>query len=536
MSGKVYGVVRVMNTLSNGSSVQGLEAGSAVFSKEATEFANEFYPDSIVAVTNMHVVGEQSQVMLNFHFSQIPFPASVLKVCPQYDLAFLHIDTNSEYFTAANLDPNTQKPRKIELIEGCSIVDDNLEEFTDVTSVGFPSGTAHQTITRGNLTARDIISGNLVLLHNCLINPGNSGGALLHKGKFVGVNTAITTQPQSVSIATPFELVNSLIPYLKPTLSHDGMSPEAFRQLLAHYHVSTPPDVLLSKFKHFACGGLKDGQIVSFAEWFNEHCLHDPSSHELIQKVLSHLENDPMEIHKLKEQGWMKCADHSVNCKSIETAVVPERIVFNDHFQVSTTIPMLDKVVEKYGSSGVVITNSLEHETVEDGQILLAINGRNLDNYGNFIDSGAPHFTGFKFCPGTPVTLKVGTGGEVKEVDYTYNLVDKIPRIHAPQLTPYTPVSVIHIGGLAITQMNAQMAAQSYPQYLKAPLNDKVVGVVVAVDPMCAEWHIQNISPGYLLTKVNGQEMQGSIEESLGGANFVTFEGKGKSFIKLLAL
>jgi hypothetical protein len=84
--------------------------------------------------------------------------------------------------------------------------------------------------------------------------------------------------------------------------------------------------------------------------------------------------------------------------------------------------------------------------------------------------------------------------------------------------------------------MNAQMAAQSYPQYLNAPLNDKVGGVVVAVDPMCAEWHIQKISPGYLLTKVNGKEMQGSIEKSLGGANFVTFEGKGKTLIKLLVV
>ena len=59
----------------------GLEAGSAVLSQEATAAAAEFYPNSIIAVTNHHVVGEQKSVMVNFHFSQTPFPAAVLKVC-----------------------------------------------------------------------------------------------------------------------------------------------------------------------------------------------------------------------------------------------------------------------------------------------------------------------------------------------------------------------------------------------------------------------------------------------------------------------
>ena len=74
MAQKVYGVVRVMNTITQGTAVAGLEAGSAVFCKEATEAAREHYPGCIIAVTNHHVVGEQSNVMLNFHFSQTPLP------------------------------------------------------------------------------------------------------------------------------------------------------------------------------------------------------------------------------------------------------------------------------------------------------------------------------------------------------------------------------------------------------------------------------------------------------------------------------
>ena len=126
-------------------------------------------------------------------------------------------------------------------------------------------------------------------------------------------------------------------------------------------------------------------------------------------------------------------------------------------------------------------------------------------------------------------------GDEVREVHYTYKLASTIPRIHAPQLTPFTPRAVIKIGGLTITQMDASMAKKAYPKYLKAPYNDKVVGVVVDVDALSSEWNIQKISPGHLLTKVNGKEMQGSIIESLQGANFVTFEANGKSIIKLIA-
>ena len=54
--------------------------------------------------------------------------------------------------------------------------------------------------------------------------------------------------------------------------------------------------------------------------------------------------------------------------------------------------------------------------------------------------------------------------------------------------------------------------------------------------PLSAEWNLQHLAPGALLTHVNGQEMQGSLVESLqGGAKFLTFEMGDKNFIKLLA-
>lgn len=527
MSQKLYGVVRVMNTLTQGTAVAGLEAGSAVFSKEATEAVQDIYPNSIIAVTNHHVVGEQKNVMLNFHFSQIPFPASVLKVCPQFDLAFLHIHTNQNEFKLANFDYRTQKLRPIELIEGGSILYHKSDAYAKVVSVGFPLGTPHQTITKGNITAKDMMNDNVVLYHDSLINPGNSGGALIHDGKLVGINTAIKNSGNVVSIATPFETVRSLFPFLKPTLRMAGMSPEAYRQLLSMYHLHAEPEVLAQRFNDHSYG-------VSFVEWFNEHCFNQPQSHHLLQTVLDKLHTNTI-AKEVGREEFIKCGQCTTACQVKPSVIAPDRIVFNEHFSISTTIPLMDGLIQKYGAEGVVITDAKAHEPVEDGQILVGINGRALDNYGNFVDNGAPYFTAFKFCPGQQVRLNIATADKrIESVNYTYDQVSKLPRIHAPQMTPFTPPSVVKIGGVKVTQMNAAMAQASYPEYLKAPLNNSVVGVVVEVDSLCPEWNVQKISPGHLLTKVNGQEMQGSLEEALQGAKFVTFESRQNKIIKLV--
>lgn len=529
MSHKYYGVVRVFNTLTQGTAVAGLEAGSAVLSKEATEAVQDIYPNSIIAVTNHHVVGEQKNVMLNFHFSQIPFPASVLKVCPQFDLAFLHINTEQNEFKLANFDHRTQDLRPIELVEGGSILYDKSDAFAKVVAVGFPLGTPHQTITKGNITAKDMMNNNVVLYHDSLINPGNSGGALLHKGKLVGINTAIRDCGNVVSIATPFETVKSLFPFLKPTLRMSGMSPEAYRQLLSMYHIPVDPETIVQRFND-----RKVSYGVTFSEWFNEHCLDQPESHNLLQNVLEQLHSDSI-AQDVGREELVKCGKCTHKCKLKPSVIAPDRIVFNEHFSVSTTIPIMDGLIEKYGAEGVVITDAKEHEPVEDGQLLVGINGRALDNYGNFLDNGAPYFTAFKFSPGVQVRLNIATlEKRIECVNYTYEQLTELPLIHAPQMTPFTPPAVVQIGGIKVTQMNAAMAKASYPEYLKAPLNNKVVGVVVEVDSLCPEWNIQKISPGHLLTKVDGQDMQGSIEQALQGARFITFESKQNKIIKLL--
>ena len=114
------------------------------------------------------------------------------------------------------------------------------------------------------------------------------------------------------------------------------MSHEAFRQLMAHYHVSSHPQELLARFEEHECGGVEDGVPVKFSQWFSEHGYDKPESHHLVQQVLTYLEcGMPERIHALREGGWVKCSSHSAACKGIPTQLVPDRIVFNEHFGVS---------------------------------------------------------------------------------------------------------------------------------------------------------------------------------------------------------
>ena len=342
---KVYGVLRVFNTLTNGNSVAGLEAGSAVLSTEATQAGLKHYPNALIAITNHHVVGEQRQVFLNFHFNENPFPASVIKVFPQLDIAFLHIDITTPEFKFANLDKTSQKQRNIRLINGVSSLGASFEEsLQEVFSVGFPGGTRHQNITQGHITTIGEMCDNIMMnhsslayYHDCVINHGNSGGALLLKnGSLVGINRAIKDPSKfnTVSIAIPFESIEGLFKYIKPDNSHPELSSEAYRQLMSMYHVHVPLQNLMDNFEAHKCGGVKSGNVaVTFADWFNKHCFNKPEKASLLQRVLFHLSNDPDEIHQLRECDWKVCNTCDTKKKLKPSVVNPERVVFNEFFQ-----------------------------------------------------------------------------------------------------------------------------------------------------------------------------------------------------------
>jgi S1-C subfamily serine protease len=157
-------------------------------------------------VTNYHVIREASsaQVTLNEHST---FPAELVGVAPEYDLAVLRIKTE-----ASRLPP---------IAIGTS---NDLQVGQKVFAIGNPFG-LDQSLTTGVVSAlgRTIqgVAGNEieeVIQTDAAINPGNSGGPLLDSaGRLIGINTAIFSPSGSnagIGFAVPVDTINRTVPQL----------------------------------------------------------------------------------------------------------------------------------------------------------------------------------------------------------------------------------------------------------------------------------------------------------------------------------
>ncbi len=157
-------------------------------------------------VTNFHVVQRASAatVTLNDHST---FPATLVGVAPEFDLAVLKIDA-----PRARLHP---------LRIGSSA---DLQVGQKVLAIGNPFG-LDQTLTTGVVSAlgRTIQSATGqpiedVIQTDAAINPGNSGGPLLDSaGLLIGINTAIYSPSGAyagIGFAVPVDTVNRYVPQI----------------------------------------------------------------------------------------------------------------------------------------------------------------------------------------------------------------------------------------------------------------------------------------------------------------------------------
>jgi S1-C subfamily serine protease len=159
-------------------------------------------------VTNFHVIqgslqrGGSATVTLWDHQT---YPAKVVGVAPNYDLAILKIDTQAS------------KLRPIPIGES-----GNLQVGQKVFAIGNPFG-LDQSLTTGIVSALgrtiNAVTGRPiedVIQTDAAINPGNSGGPLLDSaGRLIGVNTAIYSPSGAyagIGFAVPVDTVNRIIP------------------------------------------------------------------------------------------------------------------------------------------------------------------------------------------------------------------------------------------------------------------------------------------------------------------------------------
>jgi S1-C subfamily serine protease len=161
-------------------------------------------------VTNYHVIasGNPQNVSLVVTLSdQSTYPATLVGVAPQHDLAVLKIDAGAE------------RLRPITMGESA-----DLQAGQWVMAIGNPFGFDF-TLTTGVVSAvgRTIRSPMNVTIEDVIqtdaaINPGNSGGPLLDSaGRLIGVNTQIASRSGSsagIGFAVPVDTVNRVVPQL----------------------------------------------------------------------------------------------------------------------------------------------------------------------------------------------------------------------------------------------------------------------------------------------------------------------------------
>ena len=122
--------------------------------------------------------------------------------------------------------------------------------------------------------------------------------------------------------------------------------------------------------------------------------------------------------------------------ESAPPILAADRIVFRNHFSITPTHSYYDNLMVRFGAEGVVLTDVQPHENLTEGELLVGINGRSLDTFGNFRDNGKPYFSAFKNFPETTVKLTVANEEGKREVDYTCTRLNDLPRIHEPGCTP----------------------------------------------------------------------------------------------------
>jgi S1-C subfamily serine protease len=157
-------------------------------------------------VTNFHVVEGARKITITLQ-DQSNWPAEVVGLAPERDIAVLRIDVPKDKLTALPLGDSAQ-----------------LRVGRKVLAIGNPFG-LDATLTTGVVSAlgREIISPNQRKITNVIqtdaaINPGNSGGPLLNsKGELIGVNTMIYSPSGAsagIGFAIPVNTVREVVPEL----------------------------------------------------------------------------------------------------------------------------------------------------------------------------------------------------------------------------------------------------------------------------------------------------------------------------------
>jgi S1-C subfamily serine protease len=173
-------------------------------------------------VTNAHVVGTATTVLVGRASGGKPLPAKVTGVFAPDDLAVIKVESG-----AASLHPGSFGSSAAVRVGEIVLAMGNPLGLTGTVTDGIVSATG-RTVSEGQGSSAVIIS---AIQTSAAINPGNSGGALVNlAGQVIGIPTLAATDPQlggaaaGIGFAIPADTVTSIAGQLIATgnVTHSG--------------------------------------------------------------------------------------------------------------------------------------------------------------------------------------------------------------------------------------------------------------------------------------------------------------------------
>lgn len=152
-------------------------------------------------LTNAHVVADSKDLVLHLHDDANPYPARIVAIGHDCDLALVE-----------PVDPSVI----------ASLVPLDLGDFPtqgdEVLTLGFPAGGRWLSTTRGTVSRIDVISSvhsggssHLSVQTDAAINPGNSGGPVMRDRQVVGVAFQAAARLENVGYFIPTPVVNHFL-------------------------------------------------------------------------------------------------------------------------------------------------------------------------------------------------------------------------------------------------------------------------------------------------------------------------------------
>lgn len=438
---------------------------------------------------------------------------------------------------------------------------------------GYPLGTEYQQVTAGGLSGLKHAKEQVYIVTDAPINPGNSGGPSLEKvgNTVIGMNTMKVKDADLISMLIPSNRVKQVLPYLLDNSENEKQiqmwqqlaqqayarnnnggpaSMEQVNELVGHLSgVEIDAKTVASAWKEHSPAGHKRAknniEQVSFSDWYNKHIKNVHGSHEILEKVLTHLQNGEIdEIHTLRAQGFQQssCQNCSAgHCPApgikLMEGQIPPRVVHYPRLAFRTCNSTGEATLKAYGSPENVVSGVIASDVVKGG--LMDRSGLQkydfiykvetpeglfqVDNYGeswredlqvSMKIADLIHRTNF----GEQVILHVcGHCGKKKKVVMDYNFLEHANKPHIRPLEDLQdmPLSrqVVKMAGITMTplRMNHVMMYRM-GEYMDPHRQNEFKIVVADLDVGSPAFHAKNILPGAVLSKINNEAVADSWE------------------------